>query len=101
MPASLILTSPMPQFPETVADVIRAFRSTLGLSQQALADILHVSKNFISLMEQGRNEPDRATIAAWFTSESDIAHQIAKEIFIVRSRQMLALRRPVPTSSPN
>lgn len=83
----------MPQFPESVADVIRAFRSALGLSQRELADILRVSFNFISLMELGRSEPDRDTIAGWLTSESDIAHKIAVEIFIVRSREMLKLKR--------
>lgn len=89
---TLALATP-PNFPASVADVIRAFRNALKLTQQELAHELGVSKNFVSIMELGRNEPDRHTLASWYTGESEIAHRIAIEIFIVRSREMLSLGR--------
>ena len=42
--------------------VMRTLRERAGLSQQDVADIMHVSRSTVGMWEQGRREPDLATI---------------------------------------
>lgn len=43
-------------------DRIRELRKTLGLTQQALADVAGIKRNTVAQYEMGRNEPTNAVI---------------------------------------
>lgn len=94
MPTNTPATLAMPEFPKTVADVVRLFRSTAQMTTREFAEVLGISANMVSLLENGRNEPDRQTIARWHTSEAELPHRLAEEIFIIRARQMFSNLRP-------
>jgi transcriptional regulator with XRE-family HTH domain len=44
---------------------LRELRAAAGLTQQALADRLHVSNRLVSHVENGRNFPSVEVLAAW------------------------------------
>lgn len=57
------MTLPIPVW--TLGDRLRKARVTAGLSVDAMADLLDVSRNTISNYEAERSHPRRATLIVW------------------------------------
>jgi transcriptional regulator with XRE-family HTH domain len=77
--------------PTSVAEVFTLIRTALKMTQEELARELGKTKQAISYFENGTNEPDRNTMADWYTSTSEVANVVAREIFIARARQAMCL----------
>jgi transcriptional regulator with XRE-family HTH domain len=87
--------------PQTVAEIIKATRSSQTMNTRDFGEALGISHAAISKLENGESEPGKDNLAAWFNDERDWVYTMAKEIFVARYRASLeAVRGSHPIAIP-